>query len=68
MQLCNPVDQRQSITGQLRNVHNPPPNRRLNAALDSLPLKPLTTSGLISEGGADPCLNIAHNEIKVMAT
>lgn len=68
MQLTNPVDQRQSITSQLRNVDDPSPNRGLNAAVHRLPLKPVTTSGFIGEGGANPSLNITHNEIKIAAT
>lgn len=68
MQLSHPVDQRKSITSQLSNVHNLRPHRRLNAAVHRLPLKPLATSGLIGEGSADPRLDIAHNNIKIIAS
>lgn len=68
MQISNPVDQSQSITSQLSNVHDLRPNRRLNSVVHRLPLKPFTTSGLVGEGGADPRLDIAHSELKIVTS
>ncbi|KAA0067677.1 hypothetical protein E6C27_scaffold70G00470 [Cucumis melo var. makuwa] len=68
MQISDPINQRQSITSQLRNVDNPTPNRSLNASLHRLPLKPFATRGFIGQSGANPCLNITHCEIEIAAT
>lgn len=60
------VDERESIGSDLSNTDHSSPNGVLDPPILWLPSKPITTSALISQGRADPCLNIAYVPWKVL--
>lgn len=62
------INQCKSVTSDLRSIHNPGPNGSPQVGVHVGPIKPIKTRVLISDGSANPSLNITHVPRKVLLT